>query len=52
MKLADIKDIFSIVGSIATDAGAVAALYWLLFTRSFKRRIEFDADLKIFDVRR
>jgi hypothetical protein len=50
MKLDDIKDIFSIVGSIATVAGAAAALYWFLFTRSFKRRIEFDADLKIFDV--
>lgn len=50
MKLADIKDIFSIVGSVATAAGAAAALYWFLFTRSFKRRIEFDADLKIFDV--
>jgi hypothetical protein len=37
MKLTDIKDIFSMVESIATAAGAAAALYWFLFTRSSKR---------------
>src|SRR5258705_8601718 len=50
MTLTDAKDIASIVSSVATVAGGVAALYWFVFTRSFKRRIEFDADLKIFDL--
>jgi hypothetical protein len=48
--LRNIKDIFSIVSSIATIGGVLAALYWFLFTCSFKRRIEFDCDLNIFDV--
>jgi hypothetical protein len=48
--LAQAKDISSICASIATAAGAAVALYWFLFTRSFKRRIEFDVKLNIFDV--
>ncbi len=50
MTLNDAKDIAAIVSSVATVAAGAAAFYWFLFTRSFKRRIEFDADLKIFDL--
>jgi hypothetical protein len=50
MTLNEVKDIFSIAASIATFGGFAAALYWFLFTRSFKRRIEFTCSLTIFDV--
>jgi hypothetical protein len=50
MSLGEIKEIAGIAASLATVAGFAAAFYWFLFTRSFKRRIQFDCDLKIFDV--
>jgi hypothetical protein len=50
MTLNDAKDIAAIVSSVTTVAAGAAALYWFLFTRRFKRRIEFAADLKIFDL--
>ena len=50
MNIGYLKDIFSIASSIATIGGFAGALYWFVFTRSFKRRIQFDCDLKLFDV--
>jgi hypothetical protein len=48
--LSELTNLASIVSSFATAGVAAAALYWFLFTRSFKRRIEFDVDLHIFDL--
>jgi hypothetical protein len=48
--LSEVKDFANIASSVATAGVAVAALCWFLFTRSFTQRIEFDADLRIFDL--
>src|SRR5205085_1105429 len=39
-----------LASSVTTLLGALGALYWFLFTRSFKRRIQFDVDLQIIDI--
>ena len=44
------KDLAETLSSVSTFCAAIAALYWFLFTRSFRRRIQFDLDLQILDI--
>ena len=45
------KDLVEILSGISTLCAAIAAFYWFLFTRSFRRRIQFDVDLQILDIK-
>lgn len=50
MTISEWKDVSTIVASLVTIGATLAAACWFLFSRSFRQRIEFDAELKIYDV--
>jgi len=45
-----VKDVGQALAGFITVGAGCAALYWFLFTRSFRHRIQFDIDLQILEL--
>jgi hypothetical protein len=45
-----LKDAAQILAHLSTLLVAAAGLFWFVFSRGFKRRVQFDVDLQIIDV--
>ena len=50
MSLSQWKDVAEIASSLMTAGAIVAGLIWFLYTRSFRRRVQFEVDLQLIDL--